>query len=161
MIARLRARHRAAFAGLACVMPLLAWAALSRRPPEAIASAPLVDRGDQGAFALRLFLADGSSSCETRGTGVPGVRVDLASDWNEPDAFLCWTPDAPSGGSLPADAEFVGAIGAAPDQGFALRADQLHGWFSVYSLARRAIAASVPIPTDPLVPVCDYPAGGS
>jgi hypothetical protein len=155
--ARLRARHRAAFLGLACALPPLAWAALALRAPASIDPAPLADRDEAGGFALRLYLAQGWTSLDAYADGKPGVRVGVSPDRNESDVLLYWSPGEPAGTGLPDDAELVGAIGKAPDEAFELRADQLEGWFSVYSLAKHEVVGSLSIPTEPLLPICTMP----
>lgn len=142
MIQPLRTIHRRAFIGLAVVLPVILLVGLgARRPRPAGRWVPdIATQGDMTRksdahwrkHAIRSgFYIDRKQAPDRY------VVFEAGEDLSEPDVLLYWAGSEPAGGSLPPQAQLLGAL---PGTTFLLPSDaRAPGYLVLYSLAHQAV----------------------
>lgn len=151
MIAPLRRRHRWMITGLACVVPMVVFAALSQRPgvdlqrPATVpASAP--EPGQQQVLES-LFDDPSLEGRLWQEAGAAVLQVTASAAPTRPDPLVYWSPSAPAV-TLPADAVLLGPLPSRGPRLYELPPGADGGSFLIlYSLAHQEVVSQTPLPT--------------
>ncbi len=137
MIQPLRTIHRRAFVALAFVLPAILFVALGARR----AVTPVVPPARLGLTGV--LWPKGTVQSSLQGdSGNIAVILHTVNAFNEPDLLLYWTPAAPAGNVLPAEARLLGPF--AVERPFQLPRDRrVPGQLVLYSLAHQSIIDAI------------------
>lgn len=133
MIQPLRTIHRRAFVALTFVLPAILFVALGARH-----TVPPARLGLTGVLWPK-----GTVQSSLQGdSGNIAVILHTVNAFNEPDLLLYWTPAAPAGNVLPAEARLLGPF--AVERPFQLPRDRrVPGQLVLYSLAHQSIIDAI------------------
>ena len=153
MIQPLRTAHRRAFIALALLLPAIMVAGLSSRHQRTWiahrANQPTSSVAKPFRHSDRLWRAHAIQTEVFENELEPGnpfVVLRPAQELSDPDLLLYWSASGPSGDSLPADAQLLGAF--SPGKTLKLPAKAMQGGhLTLYSLAHQSIVDTATMET--------------